>query len=235
MFKIISFKKLDSTNTKAKQILKPNTVIIAEEQLKGKGRFKRNWSSSKGGIYLSLILNIENTKELPYFTFIAAISAQKAIKKLCSLNTLIKWPNDLIYNNKKLCGILTESVIGKEKLALVGIGINTNNKISHSLKSKAISLNEILNEKISNKKIINNLLKNFEKYYSILKNKDYSKIISDWKKNSFLDSKVKVKTLNKTYSGIAFDIDKNCFLIIKDKKGNKIKIKEGDILVSSGV
>jgi BirA family biotin operon repressor/biotin-[acetyl-CoA-carboxylase] ligase len=228
MFKIIFFKQLNSTNTKAKQILEPNTVIVAEEQLKGKGRFKRNWNSSKGGIYLSITVNIENIKDLPFLTFIASISAQKAIKNIYKINSIIKWPNDLIYNKKKICGILTESVIGKKKLAIVGIGINTNNKI-HKLENKAISLNKVLNKKINNKKIINSLLKHFQKYCSILKNKNYPKILSDWKNNSFLGSKIKVKTMNKTYSGIAFDIDKGCFLIIKDKKGKKVKIREGDI------
>lgn len=231
MFKIISFKRLDSTNTKAKQILKPNIVIITKEQVKGKGRFKRDWSSSKGGIYLSLIIKIKTTKELPYITLIAAISAQKAIKESLDIKTTIKWPNDLLYKQRKLCGILTESVIGKQKLAIVGIGINTNNKIPSTLNKKAISLNNILNKKINNKKIISNLLKNFEKYHSILKDKKYSKIISDWKRNSFLGSKIRVKTINKTYSGIAFDIDKNCLLIIKNKK-EKITIKEGDIILN---
>jgi len=127
MFKIIYFNKLDSTNTKAKQILKSNIIIIAEEQLKGKGRFKRDWNSSRGGIYLSIIVNIENIKDLPFLTFIASISVQKAIKSTHNLQTTMKWPNDLIYHKKKLCGILTESVIGKKKLAIVGIGINTNN------------------------------------------------------------------------------------------------------------
>jgi len=231
MFKTISFKRLDSTNDRAKQILEPNTVIMAEEQLKGKGRFNRNWSSSKGGIYLSLILEIKDAKDLSYLTIIAAISAQKAIKEVCNLSSVIKWPNDLLYNNKKLCGILTESMIGKKKLAIVGIGINTNNEIPLSLSKKSISLNKLLKKKIDNKKIVSSLLKNFEKYFKLLKNKKYSKIISDWKKNFFLGSNIKVKTMNKNYSGIAYDIDKDCFLIIKDKYGKKITIKEGDIFL----
>lgn len=224
MFKNYHFKKLTSTNDKAKEF-KAGSIIIADEQTKGKGRFKRKWSSSKGGIYLSIVLENLNPS---YLTFIAAISAQKAIKDVYNLKTTIKWPNDLIYNNKKLCGILTK--INKNK-SIVGIGINTNNKIPPSLKNKAISLSEIINKKINNKKIIKKLLKHFENYIKLLRKKKYSKIIEDWKKNSFLSSEVKVKTLNKTYSGIAHNIDKNCYLVIKDKKGKKIKIIEGDILI----
>lgn len=224
MFKVYHFNKVNSTIDKAMDFPE-NSVIVADLQLKGKGRFKRSWSSSKGGIYLSIVLESLNPQ---YLTFIAAISAQKAIKDICNIDTIIKWPNDLICNKKKLCGILT--VIKKEK-AIVGIGINTNNKIPKTLKNKAISLNKIIGKEINNRSIINNLLNHFEFYLKLLKNKKYSKIINTWKQNSFLGSKVKVKTLGKTYSGIAYDVDKDCFLIIKDKKGKEIKIIEGDVLV----
>lgn len=224
MFKVYHFKKLDSTINKAGEFPK-NSAIIADEQTKGKGRFKRKWTSKKGGIYLSIVLENLNPS---YLTFIAAISAQKAIKDIYNVKTIIKWPNDLIYNKKKVCGILTQT---NKEMAIVGIGINTNNKITKSLSKKAISLNKIINKKINNKKIINRLLSHFEKYLKLLKNKKHSKIISDWKKPSFLGSKVKVKTISKTYEGIAYDVDKDCFLIIKDKKGKKIRVVEGDVLI----
>lgn len=220
MFKIYHFDKVNSTNDKAKDFPK-NSVIIADEQTKGKGRFKREWSSSKGGIYLSIVLPKSNAS---YLTFIAAVSACKAIKDIYGLKTIIKWPNDLIYNKKKLCGILTK--VGDK--SIVGIGVNTNNIIPKPLEKKASSLNKIIGKKINNKKIINKLLNHFEKYLKLIQNKKYSKIINDWKDNSFLGSKVKVKTINKTYSGIAYDIDKDCFLIVKSK-GKKIRVVEGDV------
>ncbi len=89
MFKIHHYKKLNSTNDKAKEFDEDN-VIIAEVQTKGKGRFNRNWSSGKGGIYMSIVLKpVDN---LAHYTFIAALSVQKAIKKICNLNTKIN-PN----------------------------------------------------------------------------------------------------------------------------------------------
>lgn len=224
MFNVHYFEKVDSTNIKAKSF-KENSVIVAEEQTKGKGRFERIWFSSKGGLYLSLVLG---AKDANYLTFIGAISVNKAIKEVYGLNTTVKWPNDLLYKKKKVCGILTE--IKRDKV-IVGIGINTNNIIPKSLENKAVSLNKIIDKKIDNKRLLTNILEIFEYYLKLLENKKYSKIINDWKKNSFLGSKVKVKTLTKTYSGIAFDIDKDCFLIIKDKNNNKIKILEGDVLV----
>lgn len=222
MFKIYHFDSLNSTNEKAKKF-ETNSVIISEEQTEGKGRFKRSWSSSKGGIYMSIVTKMVEKPQ--YLTLIAAISAKKALN---NKEIKIKWPNDLIFNKKKICGILTET---KNNKAIIGIGINTNNKINKSLEKKAISLNIILNKKINNELIIKKLLGYFKKYKKLLENKNYNKIINDWKKNSFLDSKIKVKTMNKTYEGIAYSIDKDCFLVLKDKKGKKITIKEGDVLL----
>ena len=216
MFKVYYFKKLTSTNEKAKEF-PLNSVIIAHEQTKGKGRFNRKWSSSKGGIYLSIVL--PKISEPQLYTFIACLSALKSVR---IKEIKIKWPNDLIYKKKKLCGILTES---NDKKTIVGIGINTNNKVPKSL--KAISLNQISNKGINNNPIIKRLLLHFEKYLK----KSKKEIISDWKKHSFLGSKIKVRTLSETYSGTAYDIDKDYFLILKDKKGKKITIIEGDILI----
>ena len=225
MFKVYHFKKLTSTNDRAKDFTE-NSVSIADEQTKGKGRFKRGWSSAKGGIYLSIVSKIKDKPS--YLTLIAAISTQKAIEDIYGIKTIIKWPNDLIYNGKKVCGILT--TINKQK-AIIGIGMNTNNKIPFSLRNKATSLNKILKKKVNNKKIIKRLLNHFGNYLKLLKNRKYSKIIKDWKKNSFLGFNIEVKTGNKKYIGIACNIDKNLFLILKDKEGRKIKIIEGDIII----
>lgn len=218
MFNIHHFKTLDSTNDKAISF-KENSVIIADEQKQGKGRFQRPWISQKGGIYMSIVLPIIENPQL--YTFIAALSAKQAIN---NKQIKIKWPNDLIYRKKKLSGILTEI---KNNKTIVGIGINTNNKIQTELKYKSTSLREITKKEIYNKHIINSLLNQFESYLTPL-NPD--RIINDWKKSSFLGDKITVKTLSKTYEGIAFDIDKDCFLILKDKKGKKITIREGDVL-----
>lgn len=229
MFKVLNFKELDSTITKAKKISEHGIVVVTEKQTKGKGRFKRHWSSLRGGLYVSIVLQI---KEKPqYLTFITAISMQKAIKGTLGLNTIIKWPNDLTYNKKKICGVLTETMFGRKKLAIVGVGLNSNNNIPPSLQNKASSLNKLLNRKIDNKKLLDSFLKNFEKYYLILKNKKYSKIRQDWKKNSFLGAKVRVKTLKRIFSGVAFDVDADCFLVVKDKRGKKVIVREGDVFI----
>ena len=124
-YKIYNFPSLASTQDKAKEFVKKglsNIVISADRQAKGHGRFKRKWHSAKGGLYASIILNPENTENIQYLTFAAAIAVVKSIKKIANLDAAIKWPNDVHYNKRKLCGILTEGIFGAKNHVIVGIG-----------------------------------------------------------------------------------------------------------------
>jgi BirA family biotin operon repressor/biotin-[acetyl-CoA-carboxylase] ligase len=228
MFKVHHFKSISSTNDKAKSYPK-GSVIVADEQTKGRGRFKRKWSSAKGGLYMSLVLSA--SEKQGYLTFIAAISVQKAVKKLFKLETKLKWPNDVLYDGKKLCGILSEGTfLGNVDKMIMGIGVDVNNKIPLSLKNKSISLKSILKKEINKEKLVKAVLKEFEILYNDHKNKKYSKILNLWKKLSHtLGRKVKAVTQKGTYIGKAVDVDKNCSLILRLKNGAKKRIIEGDI------
>src|SRR3989338_7594384 len=144
MYKIYRFKSLPSTQDKAKEFSRKglsNIAVIADIQTKGRGRFKRKWHSQKGSLSMSILLKPSNIKNLQYLTFAAAISVVKSIKKSANLNTKIKWPNDVHYKGKKLCGILTEGIFGKENYAVVGIGLNVNqDKFPYDIKNTASSL-----------------------------------------------------------------------------------------------
>lgn len=217
--KVTRLKKVSSTNDIAKDY-PIGSVIIAEVQTKGHGRFRRGWSSSKGGIYISLVLPMIDKPQ--FYTFIGCISALKAIRDVTGTKAIIKWPNDLYLKSKKVCGILT---INEEDKSIVGIGINVNNALPGHLRSKAATLN--FSSRSDKELIIQSLLKHFKSY---LKSIDEKQILADWKINSFLGSKVEAKTLNNTIQGIAHDLDADGFLIIKT--GNKkIRVIEGDVSV----
>lgn len=164
MFKMHYYSVLTSTNKKAKEFDNGN-AIIAASQTKGKGRLKRKWSSSKGGIYMSIVLKPE-IKNINKLTMIAARAVQKTLKK-SGVITKIKFPNDLQYKGKKICGILTENIFKNNEIEkmIIGIGINTNNSLPKSLGNKAITLKKIIKRKIDNKKIIKQMLKEFNSLY----------------------------------------------------------------------
>ncbi|MDK2794712.1 MAG: BirA family transcriptional regulator, partial [Caldanaerobacter sp.] len=139
---------LSSTNDMAKELaykVPDGTVIVAEEQTKGRGRMGRSWFSEKSSCILTSVIlkpqiRPENTVAL---TQVAALAVVKAIEEVCSVKTKIKWPNDIILNSKKVCGILTEmsSEIDVVNYIVIGIGINVNcTEFPDDLKEKATSL-----------------------------------------------------------------------------------------------
>jgi len=234
MFKFYHYKILTSTNDKAKEFSKKglsNIVIAAEIQTKGKGSFNRNWISDIGGLYMTIVSKEKNLEKSRYLTLISSIAVAKTIIKLSNLKAQVKWPNDVLVNDKKICGILTEIISGKENYALVGIGLNVN-QIKFGKNIIATSLKIETNKNYNIKKITNEIIRQFYILYQYYKNKKYEKIINVWKKYSHtLGKRVKAKTLSGTYTGKAVNIDKGCNLVLELGNGSIKKIIEGDIFV----
>jgi len=236
MFKFYHFKTLNSTNEKAKKFAKEkisNVVIITDKQKKGKGRFNRRWFSSFGGLYMTIVLKEKSLDKVKYLTFIASISVANVIRNLTKINPKVKWPNDVLVNEKKICGILTETISGRKNYALVGIGLNVNQlKFPKSIFNKTTSL-AIEKKKQYNIKTISRLIMNeFNDHYKSYNKREYGKIINYWKDNSHtLGEKIRVKTLSGNYVGKAINVDKDCNLILKLNNGKIKKIVEGDIFV----
>jgi len=178
---IKNYKTLKSTNLKAKELAKkgadPWTIIVAQEQTGGYGRKKTAWSSSKGGLYFSIILPKSDIDDLQTLTVLAAFICAKTIKENFNLEPFIKLPNDIWINGKKVAGILTENVIGVSasptptlsktegdgkdvKLSIMGIGLNTNiKKFPKDLENIATSLKIELGKEVDNKKILKQIIK----------------------------------------------------------------------------
>ena len=227
--KVHHFKTLDSTNTKARDFSK-NNLIIADTQTRGRGRHKRKWASTKGGLWLSIVLE-PKTKNPSELTFLAAVAAQKAIKATTNLGTKIKWPNDLLHKNRKLCGILTEAIFkNNSRKMIVGIGINVNNKLPVSLKSKATSIKDIQKKETNLKKLLTNLIIQFNTLYKTYQKKGFPPILKKWKDScDTIGKNIKIITLKQKLIGKAINVNKDCSLIIKLKNNKLKKIVEGDI------
>ncbi len=139
-WEVYTLESCGSTFDEAKRIIgsdtKNGTMIIAETQTGGKGRQQRRWESPKGGVWMSIILKPQLTlSKLSSVTLLCAVSVSKAIEQLYpQIKPQIKWPNDVYINNKKVCGILTETVVRNKSIdyLITGIGINANNE-THNL------------------------------------------------------------------------------------------------------
>ncbi len=236
MLKFYHFKELTSTNDKAKEFSKDglsNIVIVGDKQTKGRGRFNRKWVSGLGGLYMTILLKEKKLDKVKYLTFIASVAVAKTIVKLTKLNAKVKWPNDVLVNDKKICGILTETISGKENYALVGIGVNINQK-KFSKNINTTSLKIETNKNFNIKNISKIIINNFNSLYKYYNKKNYTKITNIWKKYSgTIGKKVKAKTLSGVYIGTVIDIDDNCNLVLRLYNGKIKKIMEGDIFIVS--
>ncbi len=190
---VIYIDEVDSTNRYAKKKeIKIDSLIVTDYQSEGKGRLGRKWISEKQS---NLIFSIK--KKLPlsptenqYAVFYFAYHLYSAIKKTLAnklnLNEIeglqIKWPNDIIFNQKKLSGILIESVL-PEGIYIIGIGLNCNqNQFPEGL--DAISLKQITGSEIDITNLLVNVINEFSKNYQELENKYYVKIFNNWKNST---------------------------------------------------
>ena len=227
------FNLLSSTNDKARYFIKKgesNLVILAKSQKKGRGRFNRTWNSQIGGLYMTILIKENDLDNARYLTFMASISVAITINKL-GFKSKVKWPNDVLIGDKKLCGILTETVCNKKNYVMIGIGVNINQtKFIKNITNKTTSLKLESNKTYNINNISKIIIKEFYNLYNDYKYKNYNKIISIWKKHSYtLGKKVKVKTLSGNFIGMVIDVDKRCNLLLKLDNGKIKKIVEGDI------
>jgi len=210
------------------------TVICAESQTKGKGRLGRTWVSPKGkGIYASIILRPKISPiDASKLTLLSAVAIVEAIYKITGVKGEIKWPNDILYNKKKIAGILTEmsAEMDQVRFVVIGVGINVNAPLS-MLPSEATSLKVISKKSVSRVALLQEVLRKLEKWNDILLQEGFSPILREWKKHtSTLGKTVKVANVDGFVEGEAVDLDQNGGLVIKSKNGKIIKRMTGDVL-----
>jgi len=234
--KFFYYESLDSTNTLAKQKIKKKvpegTLIIADVQTSGRGRKNRNWHSPEGGLWFSVVLypHIPPQKAM-LITMTCSISAAQAIKEITGLKPVIKWPNDLLINDKKVCGILTEldAEIDRINYTIVGIGINVNNSLDDCLKKKATSLIKETGSKISSVKLLRSFLKYMDKNYCKLISDDYGYIRDLWfSYSNIIGKEILVRDEKDVTAGVVLDVDNDGCLILENNDGVK-RILSGDI------
>lgn len=175
--KHFKFKSVNSTNSIALKFIKQKnlkpTLISSEIQTKGRGTMGKKWISQKGNLFISIFFEM-NQKHINFkhFAILNAFLLKNALSKQFTKKIKIKWPNDLMHNSKKICGILQEVVNYKDKrFLIVGIGVNTN----LDPKNKGFlstSLKKIMNKNIDNNKVLKNIKNIYEKF--LIKAKDYS-------------------------------------------------------------
>jgi BirA family biotin operon repressor/biotin-[acetyl-CoA-carboxylase] ligase len=237
------YSKTDSTNDKAFALgiagAPEGTVVIADRQSRGKGRLQRSWHSPPGvNIYTSLILRPRiASSEAARIPIMAGIAVAEVLDKYYPSKIKLKWPNDVLLNNKKVCGILSQAKIseGKIDFIVLGIGINVNiayNQFLEEIRDSATSLAIETGMAISRQELIISLYENLEKWYKKLLQKGFDPIKERCLKlMPMIGQTVQVVFKDETIVGKATDIDEDGALILIAKGNKEIKVSAGDATI----
>jgi len=233
--KILEFDCLDSTNRYLMDLAKDGeeagTAVWAHRQTGGRGRLGRSFSSPEGGIYISILVPLTDpSKSNINITAMAGVAVMRTIKQVCGKNCGIKWVNDIIYNDRKVCGILAQACGDK---AVIGIGINYRTEISEfpeDVRQIACSLyareEKAPDEKTFVSKMIGNL-------WSLITTPEDNSWLADYKGSStIVGNKVLIlKAGAVTGEGLATEIDDSCCLHVVDEDGNETVLSTGEVSI----
>jgi len=237
--KILSFDLADSTMDIAADVAQTvkgeGVCIFAEGQKKGRGRMSREWQSPKyKGIYLSVILRPDiSPNETSKITLTAAVSVTKTIREKTGLAALIKWPNDVLLGDKKVCGILTEmnAEADRVKFVIIGIGINVNTAKSE-LPKTATSIKEQILDKIDRIEFARSLLEELDRNYLILKRQGFGPILGEWRNfSATLGRRIRVSFKQRHIEGQAMDVDEAGALMVRLDSGFVERVLAGDVVL----
>ncbi len=214
------------------------SVIISATQTRGRGRLNRKWISPKGGIWLSILIkpNFE-VSQTSIFPMVTSLALAKAIENILKKTPQIKWPNDIMLNNKKVAGILIDASVQSNKInyMIIGIGVNfriDSKKILKSIKnSQRCSITTLVEKKDSADpiKLVQEFLLQLEQMYNNVISNNISKIRKEYiNRSSTIGKSITLRTHNGIISGKAVSIDKNGALMISDGKKTK-RLLTGDL------
>ncbi|MGN0551701.1 MAG: biotin--[acetyl-CoA-carboxylase] ligase [Acutalibacteraceae bacterium] len=238
---IIALQQVDSTNEeikrRAKQGAPHGLVCTAEEQTIGKGRLGRTWVSPPGeGIWVSVLLRLPvSPAEVSGITLAAGLAVCKAVTNVTGLSAKIKWPNDVLIDNKKVCGILTEMAAELDAVdyLVCGIGINANNKsFPDDIAHKATSIYLQLGKEINRSELLRELLYLLELYTDEFAADAAAEFLEEYKSLCVtLGRQVTVTRGGKAVQGTAADVTKSGALIVTGENGERLEITSGEVTV----
>ncbi len=225
---------MDAAREEARRGVVEGTVIIADEQTAGRGRMKRAWLTPSGNIALSVILR-PALAHLPYLVMLASLSVAHSIEALTGLKTQIKWPNDVLVNGRKVCGILIESDVRGDAVnyAVIGIGINVSLRPAGfpGLPATTSSIAAEAGKNVSREELVRRLLIEMERMYLTLP--DAEPIYQEWRDRMVtLGRKVQVKSGEETFEGLAEFVCRDGSLLLRRANGELSRVIAGDVTLT---
>ncbi|SDF17333.1 biotin--[acetyl-CoA-carboxylase] ligase [Sporolituus thermophilus] len=236
------FAEIGSTNNEAKRLAAEGCpeglIVVAEAQNTGRGRLARGWFSPFGkGIWLSVVLRPSfHPLDAPKCTLMAAVALTKAIHKVTDAPCGIKWPNDILYEGKKLVGILTEMSAEMDAInyVVIGMGINVNiapDEFPPELRDIATSVAAAAGRPVSRLALLAEVLAELETVYCLAVSQGFDPVLDEWRKLSItLGQQVNVLAPGETFTGIAVNIDNEGALLVDTGQGVR-RVLAGDVSI----
>ena len=236
---VFFYESLISTNREARDLALggacEGTLVVAEEQAGGRGRMNRGWYSPRGsGIHCSLILRPDiEPRQAPPVTMLTAVAVASAVEKVSGIAPGIKWPNDLLLDGKKICGILTEmnAEIERINFLVVGMGLNINtDHFPEEIKDAATSLYLAGGSRVSRLDVLRQYLKEFEHYYRQWMEYGFEPVLDEWKKRCVtLNRPVRISASREVWEGWAVDVDSTGALVLRTADGELRSFVAGEV------
>jgi len=211
--------------------------VIAAEQTAGRGRLQRSWASPKNaGLYLSILLRPAfDQQSWPLITFVAALAVNDALLQCCNLKTDIKWPNDVLSNDRKLCGILAETIeTSVGRAVIVGIGINVSkNSFPVELETVATSVETETGRAMAPDELLESLLGAFSKHYQTLQQSGGNEtIVREVSARSSYASNKRIRVnVDGSLVGTTRGLESDGSLRVETDDGEVKTIRAGDVTV----
>lgn len=236
------YETINSTNLRAKldadNGAPEGALVVADMQTAGRGRRGRTWSSPAGlNVYFTLILKPRYVPDkASMVTLVMALAVAEGIRETCGVEAGIKWPNDIVVNGKKVCGILTEMSVEKDFIhhVVIGVGINVGlQEFAPELADTATSLQAECSRKVPKAALVANIMKAFEKYYESFREKtDLSDLVDSYNKMLVNRGKtVRVLDPKGEYSGVAEGINELGELLVELPDGHVENVYAGEVSV----
>jgi BirA family biotin operon repressor/biotin-[acetyl-CoA-carboxylase] ligase len=235
------YEKVGSTNEAARERAANGAaeglLVVAEEQTGGKGRLGRQWYSprSRGIIFTLLLYPPVNPSRVSQVTMLTAVALASAIRSETGVGAGIKWPNDLLVDGRKVCGILAELSAEVDRIGylVVGIGINANQDFGdfpEDIRDKATSLKLETGATVSRVRLLQVSLESFEHWYGLWLEQGFEPVRAAWKQMSVtLDCPVRIHTLDQAWDGWAEDVDSDGALLLRLPDGSLQRFVSGEV------
>ncbi|MDE2939123.1 MAG: biotin--[acetyl-CoA-carboxylase] ligase [Chloroflexota bacterium] len=223
---------MDEARLRAERGTEEGTVVVAETQSASRGRQGRNWVSRSGNLYLSVVL-YPSIQTLPYLNSLCGVAVVRAIANISGLKPRIKWPNDILLNDKKVAGVLLESAIAGEQVhhSIIGIGINVALDADEidEIAGGAISLNHASAGDIPRDELLREILQQLDALYIQLNHGNSP--VEEWEELlDTLGQRVRVTWQGEQYVGFADGVDAQGSLLLRQDNGQIRTLAAGDAI-----